>query len=463
MNKLGRKLSLSISLAVIVIFSISILLTQYFLPKYYLHKTKERLEQVSNEIKEMDKTTFIHSKETIENKYGITIVYVPIHSNVDELNEEVFSQLYKKRITLNKFWITDETLQKLAEGKKVNKIYDQGKLKSSFFASFMQRDDMLVLVGNSIVHFSDTAKIVNEFNLYMLLFSIILIVALVWILSKKITTPLKELKDVSKDISELKFETVHIKTNDEIEELANSINLMSDKLNNAHQDLKRKNVNLKIVMSDLTHELKTPLSLIKAYCVGIKDGLDDGTYIDTIIKQTDNISKVIEDLLNFSKIERDEIEKTTFDLIDLFHSCLVKHKIEIETKEIDVRISNSHLLQLFVLADKEKIEIVFNNLISNAIKYTEDHKIDIEFEDLEQEIVFQIKNGTNVQQTEKIEKIWEPFYVLEASRNKKASGTGLGLAIVKSILIRHHVKHGVSILNNQIQFYICFQKNPFNH
>ncbi|SIS13026.1 hypothetical protein SAMN05878482_11710 [Peribacillus simplex] len=463
MNKLGRKLSISISLAVIVIFSISILLTQYFLPKYYLYKTKERLQQVSNEIKEMDKTTFIHSKETIDNKYGITIVYEPIHSNVDELNETVRNQLDKNRITLNKFWITEETLQKLAEGKKVNKLYDQGKLKSSFLVSFMQRDNMLVLVGISIIHFSDTANIVNEFNLYMLLFSIILIVALVWILSKKITTPLKKLKDVSKEISDLKFETVHIKTNDEIEELANSINVMSNKLNEAHQDLKRKNKNLKVVMSDLTHELKTPLSLIKAYCVGIKDGLDDGTYIDTIIKQTDNITNLIEDLLNFTKIERDEIEKTTFELNDLFHTCLEKHKIEIEMKKIDVRISNSHVQQLFVLADKDKIEMVFNNLISNAIKYTADLKIDIAFEVLDQEIVFQIKNGSNIQKTEKVEQIWDPFYVLEASRNKKVSGTGLGLAIVKSILNRHHFKHGVSIFNNQIQFYICFQKNPVNH
>ncbi|WP_257347062.1 sensor histidine kinase [Pseudalkalibacillus decolorationis] len=463
MNKLGRKLSISISIAVIVIFSISIFLTQYFLPNYYLHKTKEKVEDVSDKIEGMDKATFIDSIESIENKYGITIVYEPIHSNVDELNETIRNQLAKKRITLNKFWITKEALQRLEKGNTVNKLYDQGKLKSSFLASFMQKEDILVLVGVSIAHFSDTANIVNEFNLYMLGFSVIIIVMLVWLMSTKITTPLKELKDVSKDISNLKFETVHIKTNDEIEELADSINVMSDKLNKAHLNLKQKNENLKIVTSDLTHELKTPLSLIKAYCVGIKDGLDDGTYIDTIIKQTDNMSNVIEDLLNFSKIERDEIERIPINLFELVHKCLLKHKIEIETKEIKVRIYNSHLQQLFVLADEEKIEMVFNNLISNAIKYTEDDRIDIEFEDFENEIVFKIRNGTNIQQTEMIDQIWEPFYVLEESRNKKTSGTGLGLAIVHSILNRHLFNHGVSILNNQIQFYICFQKNPFNH
>ncbi|MEW9500318.1 sensor histidine kinase [Jeotgalibacillus marinus] len=460
MNKLGRKLSISISLAVIVIFSISILLTQSFLPKYYLYKTKEKVEQVSNEIIEMDKTTFIDSIETIENKYGITIVYEPVSSNVDELNKTIRNQLDQKRITLNKFWITQETLEKLAEGKKVNKLYNQGKLKSSFLASFMQKDDMVVVVGISIEHFSDTAIIVNEFNLYMLGFSVVVIVMLVWLLSKKITTPLKELKDISKDISNLKFATAHIKTNDEIEELATSINVMSMKLNKAHQDLTRKNENLKIVMSDLTHEVKTPLSLIKAYSIGIKDGLDDGTYIDTIVKQTDNITNLIEDLLNFSKIERDEIEKTTFDLIDLFHTGLVKHRIEIETKKLDVTIVNDHLQELFVLADKDKIEMVFNNLISNAIKYTADDKIEVTFEDSKKGILFRIKNGSNIQKTEKLEQIWEPFYVIEASRNKKVSGTGLGLAIVKSILNRHDFNHGVLMSDDQIEFYIYFEKNP---
>ncbi|SDW57479.1 hypothetical protein SAMN05444487_104158 [Marininema mesophilum] len=463
MNKLGKKLSISISIAIVVIFSISILLTQYFLPKYNLYKSKENLKQITSKIEKMDKNKFDRSREAIENKYGITIVYVPVNNNIDQLNGTVSTQLYKSGITLNRFWITNETLQSLAEGKKVNVLYDQGKLKSSFLASFIQKDNMLILVGSSIVHFSDIAQIVNEFNLYMLLFSITLIVVLVWILSKKITTPLKELKDVSEDISNLKFETVHIKTNDEIEDLANSINVMSDKLHMAHDELKRKNKNLKIVMSDLTHELKTPLSLIKAYCIGIKDGLDDGTYLDMIVKQTDNISDLIGELLDFTKMERDEINSTTFNLTDLFHTCLETYKIEIETKKIKVTSSNLHgQPPFYVVADKDKIEMVLSNLISNAIKYTEDDRIEIEWMELEQEIVFQIKNGTNINQTEGLEQIWEPFYVLEASRNKKTSGTGLGLAIVKTILNRHHFNHGVSISNNQIQFYIYFKKASIN-
>ena len=126
---------------------------------------------------------------------------------------------------------------------------------------------------------------------------------------KIITTPLKELSDVAQDISHLQFKRTKVKTNDEIGELANSINIMSEKLHEAHQDLTDRNEHLKRFMGDVTHELKTPIALVKAYSMGIKDGLDDGTYVDTIIKQTDQISNLIEELLRFSKLERDILQK----------------------------------------------------------------------------------------------------------------------------------------------------------
>ncbi len=100
-----------------------------------------------------------------------------------------------------------------------------------------------------------------------------------------------------------------MKTNDEIGDLATSINIMSEKLHEAHEDLTDRNEHLKRFMGDVTHELKTPIALVKAYSMGIKDGLDDGTYIDTIIKQTDQISNLIEELLRFSKLERDVLQK----------------------------------------------------------------------------------------------------------------------------------------------------------
>lgn len=457
MNKLGRKFAITISVCIIFIFSFSMLITNYFLPRYYVHKVKQDLNVISKEITSMEYNDFINSVADLEKKHNLTIVYEPISNDEESFNWSLRAQLAKKGLTLNKFWVTKETLQDVKNGTLVNKLYDQGKLKSSFLTSFVEKNGLLIIVGVSIVHFQETAYIINTFTLYVLGFAILVLVALVWIWSRKITSPLQELTDISKNIAMLDFKKTNIRTNDEIEELANSINVMSDALKVAHEDLNRRNKNLKLFMSDITHELKTPLSLIKAYSVGIQDGLDDGTYVHTILKQTDNISALIDELLEFSRIEREELHKESFDLQALFQHCLAKHEIEIQLKKIHLSIQQENKA-LWITADHGKIEKVMNNLLSNAIKYTQNKRIDIRFEEKEDLVLFIVENGTNMKEAE-IENIWEPFYVIESSRSKDKSGTGLGLTIVQSILNRHQFDYGVSLYEDIIQFYICFPKN----
>ena len=271
-----------------------------------------------------------------------------------------------------------------------------------------------------------------------------------WILSKIITTPLKDLSDVAQDISHLKFKRTKVKTNDEIGELANSINVMSEKLHEAHQDLTDRNEHLKRFMGDVTHELKTPIALVKAYSMGIKDGLDDGTYVDTIIKQTDQISNLIEELLQFSKLERDVLQKEEFPIEPLVRSIIDKHKIELESKEIQLQ-TNSNIKNQVIYADLNKMGMVFQNLISNAIKYTTNQNIIITLEERNKSVYFQIKMGL-MQNKFKISKNLGTFYVLDSSRSKEKSGTGLGLAIVKSILERHGFDYGVSTKEEKYGF-----------
>lgn len=461
MSKLGRKLTISISLAIIMIFTISILLTQFFLPKYYLYKTKEKAALAVREIQEIDVGLDLDATEmlvSLEEKYNITIVYEPLGQGITDLNDSILTELARKKITLSKFWITEETLERLRSGESVNKLYDQQKLKSSFFSIFFVKDEVLILVGSSVAHFSEMANIVNEFNLYMLGFSLLLIVTLVWMLSRKITTPLQDLKEVSQEIAELNFKTVRIRTHDEIEDLAHNINIMSGKLNQAHEELRQKNENLKTMMADLTHELKTPLALIRAYCMGIKDGLDDGTYLDTILRQTDHVSGVIEDLLHFAKMERDELHFTTFDIGKMLRKCIEDYQIETKRRDIKWNVTIPSDKSLLVYADEAKIEMVFTNFISNAVKYTTDNTITIELEDKDHVLVFTIRNGVMMKNADMLEQIWEPFYVLDAARSKQVSGTGLGLAIVKSILVRHRIEHDVTWDGNEIIFTLIFEK-----
>ncbi|WP_436867141.1 sensor histidine kinase [Bacillus fungorum] len=453
MNKLGKKLFLSISLTVILIFTISLLLINYLLPKYNIYKTRESLEGITAQIQSIPSEQLDEAITSIENKGNVTIAYTSINNSEDHINDELRMQLTKKRVALNKLWITKEEIMKVKNFGQSNKIYDQEKIKSSFFVKYIAKDDMLILVGVSIAHSNEIIKTLNSFYLFILGITIFLIIVLVWILSQTITRPLKELSDVAEDISRLKFERAKVKTNDEIGDLANSINIMSEKLHEAHQDLTNRNEHLKRFMGDVTHELKTPIALVKAYSMGIKDGLDDGSYIDTIIKQTDHISNLIEELLRFSKLERDILQKEEFPIVSLIQSILDKHKIELDSKGINLQV-NYNVGNAIIYADVNKMRMVFQNLISNAIKYTANQNIKITLEDRNESVYFQIQNGMNAEQMKDIDKIWEPFYVLESSRSKDHSGTGLGLAIVKSILERHGFDYGVSTIEGEIRFYI---------
>ncbi|MCU5473963.1 HAMP domain-containing sensor histidine kinase [Bacillus paranthracis] len=456
MNKLGKKLFLSISLTVILIFTISLLLINYLLPKYNIYKTRENLNEFTVQIQNTPVNELEEVIRTIESENNVTVAYTPINQSEDDMNEALRMQLTKKKVVLNKLWITkDEVMKVKAEGQS-NKLYDQEKLKASFFAKYIAKGNTIILMGTSIAHSNEVIKTLNTFYLYIVCFSLLLIILLVWILSKIITTPLKDLSDVAQDISHLKFKRTKVKTNDEIGELANSINVMSEKLHEAHQDLTDRNEHLKRFMSDVTHELKTPIALVKAYSMGIKDGLDDGTYVDTIIKQTDQISNLIEELLRFSKLERDVLQKEEFSIKSLLQSIIDKHKIELDSKEIDLHV-NYNVGDAIIYADVNKMSMVLQNLISNAIKYTINQNVKITLEDRNESVYFQIQNGMNAEQMKDIDKIWEPFYVLESSRSKDHSGTGLGLAIVKSILERHGFDYGVSTIEGEIRFYITMK------
>lgn len=458
MNKLGKKLFLSISLTVILIFMISLLLINYLLPKYNIYKTRENLNSFTVQIQNTSVNELEDVIRTIESENNVTFAYTSINQSEDDMNESLRMQLTKKKVVLNKLWITKDAVMKVKAEGQSNKLYDQEKLKASFFAKYIAKDNTIILMGTSIAHSNEIIKTLNTFYLYILCFSLLLIILLVWILSKIITTPLKELSDVAQDISHLKFKRTKVKTNDEIGELADSINIMSDTLHEAHQDLTDRNEHLKRFMGDVTHELKTPIALVKAYSMGIKDGLDDGTYVDTIIKQTDQISNLIEELLRFSKLERDVLQKEEFPIEPLVRSIIDKHKIELDSKEIQLQ-TNSNIKNQVIYADLNKMGMVFQNLISNAIKYTTNQNIIITLEERNKSVYFQIKNGINAEQIKDVDKIWEPFYVLDSSRSKEKSGTGLGLAIVKSILDRHDFEHGVSSTDGEIQFYINMKKD----
>lgn len=460
MTKLNKKLSISICISVILVSFVSLNINKLFIHRYYLHEKKQIINNLGEDISKLSTQKLMSEINNLEQENNVTIVYTQVNlnsSNVeDEVSENFSHEFWKKGISLKKFWISKDSLYKLND-QSVNKIYNQGKSKYSLLVKFIKKDDYIFAIGTTVEHSQETIEIINRFNIMMSAFSVILISILTFILSNKIIKPIEKLKLLSNDISKLKFRTEEIKTNDEIEELSQSINKMSVSLEKAHNELNNRNENLKRFISDASHEMKTPVALIKAYAIGIQDNIDDGTFIDTIIEQSEHLTDLINTLLYWSKYEKKEFNMSHFDLKEKLIHCIKKYEILIEERNIklNIKIDDDNFM---INADEDSIEIVLNNLISNAIKYNSNNKIDIFLLKDNDEIFVCVKNGINNINKEEIDNIWKPFYVLESSRNKELSGTGLGLSIVKEILEAHKFEYGADINDEDIEFFFVVKK-----
>lgn len=462
MTKLNKKLSISISIVVVAVYIMSITINSMFIHRYYLHEKRNVLDNIADKIKHNDINKLKSDIDSIEAKNNTAIVYIELDKNykdkgnIDKINQDLLSEFWKKGLSLNKFWIEEDSLKNI-DNKSINKIYNQGKTKYSLLVKFMKKDNYLFAISIPIEHSEETIGIVNRFNIIMGIFSVVIMTILIFILSNRIIRPMEKLKLLSKDISELNFRTEAIKTNDEIEELAYSINIMSVKLEKAHNELNKRNKNLKSFISDASHEMKTPIALIKAYAIGMKDGLDDGTYTDTIIEQAENMTNTINTLLYWAKYEKREVNLHPVDLKERLYKSLKNYELLIDRGSIKVKCSIDDK-ELRISSDKDSIDMVFNNLISNAIKYTSNNEIEINLFKENENVVLSIKNGIDYDMEDDIENIWKPFYVLEKSRSKELSGTGLGLTIVRTILEENNFGYRVEICDGMIEFYIIFIK-----
>ena len=454
MTKLNKKLAISISMVVILVSIISLALNNIFIDKYYLHEKKKTINKIGEEIEDSNIESAIKNINSLEEKYKISIVYIPVNLKGDSENfitQNLVNEFSKKGISLKKFWISKPKIEDMKE-KSINEIYNQGKLKYSILTKFILKDNYIFAVTMPIEHSQETIAIINKFNLILTSFSVIIIVILTFILSKKIINPLEKIKLLSRDIAKLNFRTEKIKTTDEIEQLADSVNQLSMSLQHAQNELNKRNENLKIFIGGASHELKTPIALIKAYAMGIQDGIDDGTYLDTIIEQSEKMNDIINNLLYLSKYEKRELKLENVNLKDLIEDTIKEYDVFIKSNDIEVNLNISKD-KFIINTDKEGIKLVINNLISNAIKYTTDKKIYIDLNKNEK-IYLNIYNKVNPNIEKELEKIWEPFYVLEKSRNKQLSGTGLGLSLVKEILDSYNLKYGIKFNNEYLKFFI---------
>jgi len=218
-------------------------------------------------------------------------------------------------------------------------------------------------------------------------------------------------------------------------------------------------------MAAVSHELKTPLSIVQGYTEAVKDGLNPNKqqqYLQVIIDETKNMGELVSKMLDLSQLENGYVQLywQEFALDQSTEEILRRLQNGLEEKALRIRINKAHPA-LMVMGDSSKIELCLLNLINNAIQHSAPEAIiSIRFPETENEIGFSIENEGPSMAEEDLSRIWRPFYRTEKSRSKEFGGTGLGLAITQTILALHHSSYGVENTESGVCFYFWLKKAP---
>ncbi|PEO30291.1 sensor histidine kinase [Bacillus toyonensis] len=315
----------------------------------------------------------------------------------------------------------------------------------------------------------EAVQMVQDYYIYIIAFVVVLVFLASFYYSKQIAKPLLKINDTTKKIAHLDFtEKIPITSKDEIGDLSKNINTLSNKLHlhigQLEQDIEKERKlekTRKEFISGVSHELKTPLSIMKSCISILKDGVAEHKkeyYFQAMEREVDKMDTLILDMLELAKFESGTYKmKMDSFYIDTVIEDICEHlSVEIEKKELRV---HKNIGPFEVVANQGRIEQVIVNFITNAIRYTPNKEdIIISTIDEKNRIKVCIENkGTHIEE-EQLDKIWDRFYRVDAARHRSQGGTGLGLAISKNILELHDAEYGVKNTEDGVLFYFYLLK-----
>ncbi|MGW6193925.1 sensor histidine kinase [Bacillus cereus] len=315
----------------------------------------------------------------------------------------------------------------------------------------------------------EAVQMVQDYYIYIIAFVVVLIFLASFYYSKQIAKPLLKINDTTKKIAHLDFtEKIPITSKDEIGDLSKNINTLSNKLHShigqLEQDIEkeRKLENTrKEFIAGVSHELKTPLSIMKSCISILKDGVAEHKkeyYFQAMEKEVDKMDILILDMLELAKFESGtyNMKMDSFYIDGVIEEICEQLSSEIEKKEL---IVHKHIYPAEVVGNQNRIEQVIVNFITNAIRYTpEKEDIIISVIDEKNRIEVCIENKGSHIEEEQLDKIWDRFYRVDAARKRSQGGTGLGLAISKNILELHNAEYGVKNTEDGVLFYFYLPK-----
>ncbi|WP_337913042.1 sensor histidine kinase [Paenibacillus arenosi] len=327
-------------------------------------------------------------------------------------------------------------------------------------------------VGEAVV-------ILDKYMIYLALPILLLVMFLSFVFSRIVSKPLLTLNHTATRMAQLDFTMpAAIHSKDEFGELSQSMNTMARNLDTALYELTVANAKLqddmvekqrleqlrKELIANISHELKTPLGIVKGFTEGLQDDVAEEKrerYLSLILNEVDRMNVLIMEMLELSKFEAKVIRLApqTIDLPMLVQKVCACFTRQLESKQLQVQMNGE--ASVFIYADPKWIEQVIVNLLSNAIRHgVAQSMIRIHmYETVSGQMMTCIENEGSSIGEEDMHRIWDQFYRVERSRDRKLGGTGLGLAMVKHILELHGSNYGVKNTSKGVMFYFSLKKS----
>ncbi len=437
-----------------LIFSILILAFLWifqvlFMNKYYRYKKAKDIISVANTVvKNQNSQNFDVSINRAAYDKEACVEIIDNHFNV------IYSSYsYEKSCFLNKNVTMNYMYDFITSGmaKKTYELINPNTNSNTFVYAIELDNNKYAFVNTALEPIGSTVNILQEQLIIVSFVVLVLSFIGAYFISKHIAAPIVKINEQAKKLAKGDFKTPFTSETDitEIKELANTLNYTRNELGKT-DELRRD------LMANVSHDLKTPLTMIKAYAESSRDlhvnnkakRTDD---LNIIISETDRLAVLVNDILTLSKVQSniDSLIIEEFDLINLVNDILNRYKVLIETENYQLNFIHEKE-KVLVKADKRKLEQVIYNLINNAINYTgDDKKVTIRISNEDDGILVEIIDTGCGINSDELPYIWDKYYKNSKTHKRDVVGTGLGLSIVKSILELHKYQYGVKSLKGK--------------
>ncbi|AWI06091.1 sensor histidine kinase [Clostridium drakei] len=490
-NNINKSITWKLFIVTFIVFIIFIstnfLIQSLFFEKFYVSKKKANLQDGIQKFKVSYNKAKTQEKEMelirefedgnnakiaiLDNNGNLKFIVKSNNEKADNLKIRIINEVIKS-------WTISSDIMEIMkkEDKTITRITSKksNEVRTIVIASSNVAKGNIIFAISSLQPVNEASLVIKEFYFYFYIGAVILIIILSLVYSNMISKPLLKINETASKMAALDFsEKCYIRREDEIGNLSNTLNFLSENLNEALTSLKEANIKLendiekeralekmrKEFVAAVSHELKTPISLIEGYAEGIKDGIFESDnkdyYIDIIIDESKRMGNLVYDMLDLSQLESGNFKlvKEEFFAHKLIESTIKRFSAPIENNFIDFKLNLQQDIKIY--ADWRRMEQVLINFITNAIRHTGEHgyiKISLEKLGNNKALVYVENSGKQISEDE-MDKIWSKFYKIDKSGNRKLGGTGVGLAIVKNILMLHGYDYGVKNINNGVRFY----------